>query len=131
MKSRAAVAWAAGNPLDIEEIEESHGAKITDLKACLDQPPEGTALAGLVIAAVIRAIRRCAQEGLAADLEAWQRYDWLAGKRIKVRQEGRPDVSGTAWGIYADGALLLRTHGNVQRIVAGSIELQEPAEAFE
>ena len=111
----------------IREIEAEHGVKITDLAACLDPLPEHTTLAALVIAAAIGGIRRFAAEGLAADLEAWQRYDWLAGKRIKVRQEGRSDASGVAWGIDADGALLLRTHGSIRRIVAGSIELQESA----
>ena len=53
----------------------------------------------------------------------------LAGKRVTVRQDGRPGVSGTAWGIDADGALLLRTSGQVRRVLSGSVELQDSAEA--
>lgn len=113
----------------LERIEAERGARVTDLKACLKPLPERTALAALVIGALIRSIRRFATEGLAAELETWQRYDWLAGKRVTVRQDGRPGVSGTAWGIDADGALLLRTSGHVQRVLSGSVELQDSAEA--
>lgn len=113
----------------VGQIEAERSGRVTDLKACLETLPDREALAARVITAVIRAIRRFATEGLAADLEQWQRYDWLAGKRITVTQEGRPDVSGTAWGIDDDGALLLRTGGHTQRVVSGSVELEDPADA--
>lgn len=112
-----------------EGIEAERGARVTDLKACLNPLPDRAAFAAVVIGALIRSIRRFAAEGLAADLETWQRYDWLAGKRVTVDQDGRPSVSGTAWGVDADGALLLRADGQSHRILSGSVELEDSAEA--
>jgi BirA family biotin operon repressor/biotin-[acetyl-CoA-carboxylase] ligase len=112
----------------IEGIEAERGTRVTDLKACLDPLPGRAALAARFIGAVIRGIRRFATEGLAADLDTWPRYDWLAGKRVTVEQDGRPAVSGMAWGIDADGALLLRASGQVQRVLAGSVRLQDPVD---
>ena len=117
-------------PGDVRErIEAERGARVTDLKACLDPLPERPAFAALVIGSLIRSMRRFAAAGLGADLETWQRYDWLAGKRVTVEQDGRPRVSGTAWGVDADGALLLRTSGQLQRVLSGSVELEDSAEA--
>jgi BirA family biotin operon repressor/biotin-[acetyl-CoA-carboxylase] ligase len=114
----------------VERIEAERAGRVTDLKACLDPLPERTALAATVIGALIRSIRRFAADGLSeADLETWQRYDWLAGKRVTVRQEGRTGVSGTAWGVDTDGALLIRTSGQVRRALSGTVELQDSAEA--
>lgn len=113
----------------VERIEAERGARVTDLKACLDRLPERPAFAASMIVSLIRGIRRFAAEGLAADIDTWQRYDWLAGKRVTVEQDGRPRISGTAWGIDAEGALLLRTSGQLQRVLSGSVALEVPAEA--
>lgn len=113
----------------VERIETERGAGVTDLKASVNPLPGRPALAATVIVTLIGGIRRFAAEGPAADLDTWERYDWLAGKRVTVKQDGRPDVSGTAWGIDGDGALLVRASGQVQRILSGSVELRESSEA--
>lgn len=50
----------------------------------------------------------------------------MAGRPVRVRDVGGPELAGRAEGIDADGALLLRGEGgNVQRVLAGDVTLRE------
>lgn len=110
------------------EIGNDRGTPVTDLRACCGELPSRTALAVIVIRALVDGISRFAQEGLAAELATWRRYDWLAGKRIAV-EDGDRRITGTAAGVDHDGALRVQTDVGVRRIVSGSVSLQGPADA--
>lgn len=82
-------------------------------------------VAAKVIACVFAAAERFfARHPADAIAELWRRHDLLAGKTISVRQ-GAETHTGTARGIDADGALLLRTSaGRTLHLRAGEVTLR-------
>ena len=64
-------------------------------------------------------------EGRAWTLAHWARYDALAGQPVRVLAEGVEAWEGTAGGLAADGALLVRRgDGRVEAVRAGEVSLR-------
>jgi BirA family biotin operon repressor/biotin-[acetyl-CoA-carboxylase] ligase len=51
----------------------------------------------------------------------WRERSSLIGTRVEVRTAGREPLSGIATAIDDDGALLVRTAGGLERVIAGDV----------
>jgi BirA family biotin operon repressor/biotin-[acetyl-CoA-carboxylase] ligase len=67
------------------------------------------------------------QNGFAPFVDEWCSYDWLANRSV-VAKNGQRSISGTARGIATDGALLIETNGDLQRLVSGEVSLRPGCE---
>lgn len=91
--------------------------------AAVDPSHLTAALLGRIAAAYDRFLDGSYLSGFA---EAWRAHDCLAGRTVTVVHAGETIV-GTADGIDADGALLVRTGGHhVRRFRAGDVTLGRP-----
>ena len=92
-----------------------------DLAMALPVAIERDLLAARVIAALVGACDTYSADGLTLFMSDWQRFDYLAGRRIVVDGTG---LEGTAVGINAAGELCVRTAaGNIETTHVGSISL--------
>ena len=112
-----------------EQLEAERTVRVSDLQNCLDAPPPLDELAAIVIHSLVKGSNRYSEDASGEWRDAWQRYDWLQDKGVYIEQLGGP-VVGTAEGIDKDGALLVRTKGQVVRVVSGTVALQRPMEGF-
>lgn len=64
------------------------------------------------------------KDGFAPVRKQWWQAHAACGKHVRVH-DGQCYIEGTAEALDKDGALLLRTHRGLQRIVAGDLELME------
>jgi BirA family biotin operon repressor/biotin-[acetyl-CoA-carboxylase] ligase len=66
---------------------------------------------------------RFSNEGFAAYRHAWARGDALRDRSIRVIL-GSEEITGTARGIDADGALLVEAGGSMRKFVSGEASLR-------
>lgn len=67
-----------------------------------------------------------AQGGFDAVRPRFEAHFRMAGRPVRVRDVGGPELAGTAEGIDADGALLVRdARGETRRVLAGDVTLRE------
>jgi BirA family biotin operon repressor/biotin-[acetyl-CoA-carboxylase] ligase len=88
-------------------IESALG--VTDLARCLDAPPAGSRLLGLVLAQPLRG--------------AWQQRNAFAELPVQILGEAEP-LAGTCVGVDSDGALLLQTSEGLRRVLSGDVSLR-------
>jgi BirA family biotin operon repressor/biotin-[acetyl-CoA-carboxylase] ligase len=75
-----------------------------------------------------RVFDACADKGFDAVRPCFEARFHMAGRRVRVHESGGPELSGTARGIDADGALLVeREDGHVTRVIAGDVTLAKEA----
>ena len=98
--------------------------RMIDLASCSDSLPSRSEIAAMLIESIFDTIRRFAADGFSPFLTAWNRSDWLRGRRIKV-ETATGLIAGIADGIDQDGALLLDCGGAVQHLMSGSVILDE------
>ncbi len=96
----------------------------TDLASCLGDAPDRDLLAARVTDELIALFLAFETGDIAGALDDWRSYDWLLGRSIRVEDTGTTHV-GTAAGIDDKGLLLLDTPSGRQRIIAGTISLQD------
>ncbi|HEY8517937.1 MAG TPA: biotin--[acetyl-CoA-carboxylase] ligase [Candidatus Binatia bacterium] len=60
--------------------------------------------------------------GFAALRKAYEEFHCLQGRRVSI--DARPPIDGVVRGVDDDGALLVETRGEVQRVVAGEVTLR-------
>lgn len=80
-------------------------------------------LAACLINAMHAVLSEFERRGFAAFVDEWRRYDWLADRPVTA-QIGRRSFSGTARGIADDGALLIDSGGELQRLMSGEVSLR-------
>jgi BirA family biotin operon repressor/biotin-[acetyl-CoA-carboxylase] ligase len=99
--------------------------RATTLARQAGRPLDLNTVAAKVVACVFASAERFFAHEPADDIaKLWRRHDLLAGKTISVRQ-GSETHTGTARGIDADGALLLRTSaGRTLHLLAGEVTLR-------
>lgn len=85
--------------------------------------PARNALAAAVIEALLPALDQFAAGGFAAFADEWRALDLVAGHKVELQQHSGV-ITGTAVGVDADGALLLRTASGTQRYVSGDLSLR-------
>ena len=105
-------------------LELPDAQPVADLDEALSgQVPGRNLLAGMLAAAVLDTLEEFARGGYAAFAARWAGLDTLSGARVRITQaEGC--VEGEACGADADGALLVRVAGVVQRFYSGDVSLR-------
>lgn len=97
--------WRPPPPDEIEADRPVAGLQ----PAFVDGSPDRSQMAGHLLVALLRAVERFRDDGLAPVIAAFARHDVLAGTAIDVLVEGERR-RGVALGLAADGALRVR-HG--------------------
>jgi BirA family biotin operon repressor/biotin-[acetyl-CoA-carboxylase] ligase len=95
----------------------------TDLASELSQMPSRTTLAACVLSHLLDMLPRFSQQGFAAFLDAFDRYDGVRGKAVQV-QSGDQMILGQAAGVLADGALRVETPDGVREVYGGEVSLR-------
>ena len=94
---------------------------------CLQQlQPAWTAPGALdcVAAPLLQALLQFEHDGFAALARAYARRDLLLGQPVDTLLAGMPALRGTAAGVDADGALLLRSGDVVHRVASGEVSVR-------
>lgn len=100
---------------------------VADLhEALAGRMPGRNELAALLAAAMLDTLDEFARDGYASFAARWAALDALAGARVCVAQADG-SVEGEACGADADGALLVRVDGHVQRFYSGDVSLRAVA----
>jgi BirA family biotin operon repressor/biotin-[acetyl-CoA-carboxylase] ligase len=93
----------------------------TSIQDEVGRPVERGEVFGESLACLAERLRQAAGGGFACVLDAWRaRSPSSVGARVRVRGAGDWADAVTA-GVDADGALLVRSHGGVRRVVAGEV----------
>ena len=95
--------------------------------ACLQQlQADWTAARALdrVAAPLLRALLLFEREGFGQLAADYARRDLLLGQPVQALQSGVQVVNGLAAGVDADGALLLRSDGVLQRVASGEVSVR-------
>ena len=113
-----------------EAIEDSTGGArpVTDVVTALgNQPAQLRArLAAALISEINQAIETFKAHGIAAFLSEWSGADALAGKPVRVIRDDHSS-EGLACGVDADGALLVKIDGVVERVAVGDVSVRQAA----
>lgn len=117
----AAIIGVGLNYLSVPALEDSLMRPIAALDELLEPLPRRDALAARLAAELVRALRAFETGGLAAFSEEWESLHVFRGQRLSVSTDDGLTFAGTAEGIAADGALLLRTGSGVRSIYNGSV----------
>jgi BirA family biotin operon repressor/biotin-[acetyl-CoA-carboxylase] ligase len=100
-----------------------------DLTTVLGWTPSRNQLAANLIENGLATLEIYPQVGLAAFLSEWQTYDVMYGQTVTLKlpklsqSQQREVVTGTACGIDAEGALLLRVNSGYQRYLSGEVSI--------
>lgn len=81
-------------------------------------------LAATMIDALAGSLTRFDREGFEPFLARWPAFDALADRAVRILHEGRPEQSGTAHGIDAQGRLLVDTSASLQAIGSGEVSIR-------
>ena len=92
----------------------------TDLRSILGRSVARESLSAAMIDRVVDALFTFEKRGLAAFAQSWSERDWLRGRDITVERPGR-SVSGKAFGIDSDGALIVKEAATTTRVISGSV----------
>jgi len=104
------------------------GNEPIDLASILPAVPSLESLAARLIDRLSSALLQFDNDGFNSFVVEWSRFDTLAGLEIAVRSPDGEEI-GTAQGIADDGALLLKTHSGLRRIISGSVRMVDCGEA--
>lgn len=108
--------------------DDSFRNGIVDLKECAGKSPTREKLSVAVIESLFDCLARFETGGFAAFRQDWQRFDWLHGKPIVVdKPDGR--ISGIAFGVDDDGALVIRTDEQRCRVITGTVTVLHDTES--
>jgi BirA family biotin operon repressor/biotin-[acetyl-CoA-carboxylase] ligase len=126
-EASAAVVVGAGINLELPpdllaSVDAGWAQSPVDLKSILGRRVSREPLYAAMIDHIVDALLTFEQQGFGAFAETWRRYDWLQGRAVTVEQPGGA-ISGTATGIDADGALLVRRAMTTTRVISGSIRV--------
>ena len=97
---------------------------VTDLGEALGgELPGRNLLAATLGAAMLDTLDEFGRNGYAAFAPRWAALDALAGAQVRIEQSDG-GIDGEACGADADGALLVRVAGQVQRFYSGDVSLR-------
>lgn len=99
------------------------GTEPADLASCGLERCDRNILAAALIAELIGTLQEFERHGFGPFLQAWREVDALQGREVTVSQAGG-QVSGTADGVEADGALRLRTASGLQSFHSGEVSVR-------
>jgi BirA family biotin operon repressor/biotin-[acetyl-CoA-carboxylase] ligase len=98
------------------------GLEATDL-ASLGNAIARNTLAAALVAELALMLEEFGARGMAAFADEWRDADALAGRRVRVLQDGR-DLEGMARGVDADGALLVDAPDGRRRVLSGEVSVR-------
>jgi BirA family biotin operon repressor/biotin-[acetyl-CoA-carboxylase] ligase len=105
-------------------IKAPDAQPVADLSEALGpRLPSRNVLAATLAAAILDTLDVFSRDGYAAFAASWSELDALAGARVRVAHADG-SVEGEACGADADGALLVRVDGHVQRFYSGDVSLR-------
>ena len=104
-----------------EDFAPELAATATSVRAVAGTAPPLPEVAGGILAAVLRRAAFPPERLTGAILAALADRDALAGREVRV--EGAEAVQGTALGINAAGALLVRVEGALRTVHAGTVRI--------
>lgn len=108
---------ASGWPADITQ-------PVTDLATAAGRDIPRLEVAGKIIRALDASYRHYLEEGFGPIREAWWQAHAACHQRVHVHDGGHY-IEGIAEALDDDGALLLRHHGGLTRIIAGDLEVMD------
>ncbi|MCH8073530.1 MAG: biotin--[acetyl-CoA-carboxylase] ligase [Proteobacteria bacterium] len=115
---------------DTESRVTSRLGRVVDLASCCDELPSRSVISAALIECLFDTMVRFEADGFSPFYAMWQRYDWLRGLEITIETfDGL--VEGVADGIDSDGALLLKTKGELRRFTTGSVTLNGQADGVQ
>ena len=104
----------------LDSVDSAWAHAPTDLRSILGRRVAREPLSAVMIDHVVDALFTFETQGLRAFAESWSERDWLRGRDIVVQRPGRP-VRGKAFGIDADGALIVQGAAATTRVISGSV----------
>lgn len=108
----------------VEQVSRAGGLPPVGLRGLTQgSDPSRNRLAARLINEMHVVLTEFERSGFEAFVDEWRCYDWLADRPVTA-QIGRRSLSGTARGIANDGALLIDSNGELQRLVSGEISLR-------
>lgn len=123
----ATVIVGIGLNLDLGEQRDtirSGIGRVSDLRQAFSELPDRAAIAKSIIDHAVAALMSFDTGGFSTFHERWKDFDWLHDKAVRVMTAER-DLDGIACGIDDDGALLVRQGDGIERIISGTVTLQE------
>ncbi len=110
--------------LAADELPPELAAIATSLRIASGRPLDRTAFAEELLLRLEGWIERLRDSGFAPILDAYAKWLRMRGSRVRIGGPGiAREVEGIALGLAEDGALLLRTSGGIERILAGDVHL--------
>lgn len=109
------------------ELDAQLGRPVASLEDLLDPLPSRNSLAAGLAAGLAGTLRTFDAEGLANFRPAWEALHAYQGARLRVRTGDGRVIAGTAEGIAADGALLLRNRRGLHPVTDASVLRALPA----
>ena len=98
-------------------------AGVTDLASHIQQLPDRSRLAALLLRELHGLLETYASAGFPALQGAWQQRNAFAELPVRISGES-VDLEGTCAGVDEDGALLLRTGNGITRVLSGEVSLR-------
>ncbi|MDR0576963.1 MAG: biotin--[acetyl-CoA-carboxylase] ligase [Candidatus Accumulibacter sp.] len=86
--------------------------------------PDRHVLLAALLDELARAFDRFEREGFAGLRDAWQALHAWQDRPVRLLRDGRVEKEGVCAGADADGALLLRTAGGLERCLSGDVSLR-------
>jgi BirA family biotin operon repressor/biotin-[acetyl-CoA-carboxylase] ligase len=109
-----------------EDFPEELRAAATSLRLERGEPVPRALFAAAVLTALEEWLDRHAADGFGPVRAAWREMSDTLGREVRVRC-GAADLTGVAEDVDEAGALLVRTAGGLERVLAGDVELLRPA----
>lgn len=103
------------NGQDPEQVIDRPWTDLESHLSAASNPVDRNRLASMLLDRLIAGLQRFEDSGFASFQAAWNGYDLLQGREIRLEHRGR-EVAGTACGIDADGGLLLEVPGHGVRV---------------
>ncbi|WP_192954771.1 bifunctional biotin--[acetyl-CoA-carboxylase] ligase/biotin operon repressor BirA [Gallaecimonas mangrovi] len=105
------------------------GQPWTDMQQIYNRQIDRTELAVQVISRLREALGLFSEQGLAPFVDDWNRLDCFWGQAVVLKNEKSQQV-GICRGIESDGALLLESAGQINRIYGGELSMRSHDNAF-
>ena len=121
---RRGTAAVIGIGINLRRPQQPVEQAVAGLSQVLTPLPERHRLLAQLLMNLCAVLDAFATNGFAAVQPEWQARHLWQGQHVAVVQEGLVIAGGTCLGVDAEGALLVDSTGDVQRIIAGDVSLR-------
>lgn len=102
---------------------ESGGLEAVSLPNLCDETPARADLISDISARLIDAYALFAEQGWPAFAEAWNQFDYLKGRQVRVINAGAEEHA-TAMGVDSNGALLIEQDAQISAVYSGDVSVR-------